>query len=165
MRFWAQKVSGMKIVKWIKTRLNQPTDRGDAVVWYPSHKGCVRKDMRQVRPSQLPPLMVRKPAWRKWLLLTAKGYFLYSPAAPTVTTGYFLRLFWVVCRQKYLVLTNFTSFCPNFADFWQLLLCLWLFWGEFCPVSASFVPKSTPKLPNFANFWRFLVSFWKRWNY
>ena len=55
----------MNIAKWIKTCMNQPKLPIDALKWYPSNNGCVRKDMTQVRPSQLPPLMVRKPAWRK----------------------------------------------------------------------------------------------------
>jgi hypothetical protein len=55
----------MKIVKWFKTHLVQSKNAADIVKWYPSNSSCVRKDMTQVRPSQLPPLMVRKPAWRK----------------------------------------------------------------------------------------------------
>ena len=35
------------------------------LTWYPSDKSCVRRNMDHVRPHQLPPLMVRKAAWRK----------------------------------------------------------------------------------------------------
>ncbi len=31
---------------------------------YPSQRSCVRANMNHVRPEQLPPLMVRKAAWR-----------------------------------------------------------------------------------------------------
>jgi len=32
---------------------------------YPSNRSCVKKDMNNVHPQQLPPLMVRKAAWRR----------------------------------------------------------------------------------------------------
>ncbi len=32
---------------------------------YPSNRSCVKKDMRHVRPQEMPPLMVRKAAWRR----------------------------------------------------------------------------------------------------
>ncbi|MCD6393624.1 MAG: hypothetical protein J7M40_08955 [Planctomycetes bacterium] len=32
---------------------------------YPSSRSCIRRDMSHVRPQQLPPLMVRKAAWRR----------------------------------------------------------------------------------------------------
>jgi hypothetical protein len=32
---------------------------------YPSGRSCVRGDMRHIRPQQMPPLMVRKAAWRR----------------------------------------------------------------------------------------------------
>ncbi|AQT69578.1 hypothetical protein STSP2_02771 [Anaerohalosphaera lusitana] len=35
------------------------------VTWYPSDRSCVRPDMKKVKPHQLPPLMVKKPAWRQ----------------------------------------------------------------------------------------------------
>ena len=33
--------------------------------YYPSERACFKKDMSKVRPQSLPPLMVRKAAWRK----------------------------------------------------------------------------------------------------
>ncbi len=38
---------------------------GRRIKWYPSSKSCVQHDMSNVRPHQLPPLMVRKAAWRR----------------------------------------------------------------------------------------------------
>ena len=35
------------------------------VKWYPSDHSCVRRNMNIVRPQQMPPLMVRKAAWRR----------------------------------------------------------------------------------------------------
>lgn|GEM_PF-328753 len=32
---------------------------------YPSQQSCVRLNMNHVKPEQLPPLMVRKAAWRR----------------------------------------------------------------------------------------------------
>jgi len=32
---------------------------------YPSQRSCIRLNMNQVKPEQLPPLMVRKAAWRR----------------------------------------------------------------------------------------------------
>jgi len=31
---------------------------------YPSQRSCIRLNMNHVKPEQLPPLMVRKAAWR-----------------------------------------------------------------------------------------------------
>lgn len=31
---------------------------------YPSQRSCIRMNMNHVKPEQLPPLMVRKAAWR-----------------------------------------------------------------------------------------------------
>jgi hypothetical protein len=39
--------------------------RDHQIKWYPSSKSCVRHDMSHVRPQQMPPLMVRKAAWRR----------------------------------------------------------------------------------------------------
>jgi hypothetical protein len=33
--------------------------------WYPSNRSCVNKANRRVKPQQMPPLMVRKPEWRR----------------------------------------------------------------------------------------------------
>jgi len=32
---------------------------------YPSSRSCVKQNMNHVRPQQMPPLMVRKAAWRR----------------------------------------------------------------------------------------------------
>jgi len=32
---------------------------------YPSQRSCIRLNMNHVKPEQLPPLMVRKAAWRR----------------------------------------------------------------------------------------------------
>ena len=32
---------------------------------YPCGQSCVKRDMSQVPPEQMPPLMVRKAAWRR----------------------------------------------------------------------------------------------------
>ncbi|MBN2211041.1 MAG: hypothetical protein JW709_06555 [Sedimentisphaerales bacterium] len=32
---------------------------------YPSQRSCIRTNMNHVKPEQLPPLMVRKAAWRR----------------------------------------------------------------------------------------------------
>lgn len=32
---------------------------------YPSQRSCVKSNMSQVKPEQMPPLMVRKAAWRR----------------------------------------------------------------------------------------------------
>jgi len=32
---------------------------------YPSNRSCVKQDMSNVRPHQMPPLMVRKAMWRR----------------------------------------------------------------------------------------------------
>ncbi len=33
--------------------------------WYPSSRSCVRKANQNAKPQQMPPLMVRKPEWRR----------------------------------------------------------------------------------------------------
>jgi hypothetical protein len=35
------------------------------VRWYPSSRSCVKMSNRIVRPQMMPPLMVRKAAWRR----------------------------------------------------------------------------------------------------
>jgi len=35
------------------------------VAVYPNSKSCIKQDMSRVAPQQMPPLMVRKAAWRK----------------------------------------------------------------------------------------------------
>jgi len=33
--------------------------------WYPSNRSCVNKANQSAKPQQMPPLMVRKPEWRR----------------------------------------------------------------------------------------------------
>jgi hypothetical protein len=33
--------------------------------WYPSNRSCVNKANQKAKPQQMPPLMVRKPEWRR----------------------------------------------------------------------------------------------------
>jgi hypothetical protein len=33
--------------------------------WYRSSRSCSNPDQRRVKPEQMPPLMVRKPEWRR----------------------------------------------------------------------------------------------------
>jgi hypothetical protein len=33
--------------------------------WYPSNRSCVNKANQGAGPQQMPPLMVRKPEWRR----------------------------------------------------------------------------------------------------
>lgn len=32
---------------------------------YPNIRSCIKPDMKQVKPEQMPPLMVRKAGWRR----------------------------------------------------------------------------------------------------
>jgi hypothetical protein len=50
--------------KWFG--LYHPAEDIDHKMWvYPSHKSCVKHNMSQVKPEKMPPLMVRKAAWRR----------------------------------------------------------------------------------------------------
>lgn len=56
------------IKKWLKKwfQPQHPIEDVEHKIWmYPSHKSCVKHNMSQVKPEHLPPLMVRKPAWRR----------------------------------------------------------------------------------------------------
>jgi hypothetical protein len=33
--------------------------------WYPSNRSCVSRANKRANPQQMPPLMVRKPEWRR----------------------------------------------------------------------------------------------------
>jgi hypothetical protein len=33
--------------------------------WYPSNRSCVNRANQKAKPQQMPPLMVRKPEWRR----------------------------------------------------------------------------------------------------
>jgi hypothetical protein len=64
--------NGLKMKKMIKRYLEKwfkphdPMKDVDHNIWvYPSHKSCVKHNMGQVKPEQMPPLMVRKAAWRR----------------------------------------------------------------------------------------------------
>jgi len=65
--FCAQ-VCEMNILGWLKRPKNckrqwKVTDY--KVKWYPSNRSCVKHNMSNVSPQQMPPLMVRKAAWRR----------------------------------------------------------------------------------------------------
>jgi len=50
--------------KWF--RPHDPMKDIDHNIWvYPSHRSCVKHNMSQVKPEQMPPLMVRKAPWRR----------------------------------------------------------------------------------------------------
>ena len=50
--------------KWFKPA--DPIMDVDHDIWlYPSQNSCVKHNMSQVKPEQMPPLMVRKAAWRR----------------------------------------------------------------------------------------------------
>jgi hypothetical protein len=50
---------------WLKKlRIRRLLEKDDLRL-YPNARSCVRSDMSQVPPQQMPPLMVRKAAWRK----------------------------------------------------------------------------------------------------
>ncbi len=40
-------------------------DMDHSIRVYPSPRSCIKNNMSQVRPEQMPPLMVRKASWRK----------------------------------------------------------------------------------------------------
>jgi len=35
------------------------------ITWYPNPSSCVSINTKRSRPNQMPPLMVRKPQWRR----------------------------------------------------------------------------------------------------
>jgi hypothetical protein len=57
------------MIKKLLKRLFDPdipwADTDPSIRIYPSQKSCVKHNMSQVRPEQMPPLMVRKAAWRR----------------------------------------------------------------------------------------------------
>lgn len=54
-----------KILKKILT-VEQPwNDIQHTIRVFPSGRSCVKNNMQHVRPEQMPPLMVRKAAWRR----------------------------------------------------------------------------------------------------
>jgi hypothetical protein len=59
---------GLDMTFKLKKKKNRCSDwevRVHDVKWYPSDHSCVRQNMNIVRPQQMPPLMVRKAAWRR----------------------------------------------------------------------------------------------------
>ena len=61
-------MKGVVMFGWLKKLLKYEhqwklTNHNVAV--YPNNKSCVKQDMSRVAPQQMPPLMVRKAAWRK----------------------------------------------------------------------------------------------------
>ena len=61
-------MKGVVMFGWLKKLFKYEhewnlTDHEVAV--YPNSKSCIKQDMSRVAPQQMPPLMVRKAAWRK----------------------------------------------------------------------------------------------------
>jgi hypothetical protein len=53
------------MINWLKNlRIRRLLEKEDLRL-YPNARSCVRKDMGRVPLQQMPPLMVRKAAWRK----------------------------------------------------------------------------------------------------
>jgi hypothetical protein len=50
---------------WLKKLCFRRRLDKDDLRLYPNTRSCVRSDMSSVPPQQMPPLMVRKAAWRK----------------------------------------------------------------------------------------------------
>jgi hypothetical protein len=55
----------MYLMNWLKKLRIRRLLAQDEPRLFPNVHGCVRKDMSRVSPQQMPPLMVRKAAWRK----------------------------------------------------------------------------------------------------
>ena len=58
----------MSIFNWFKKKNDRDSGwklKSPRVKWYPSNRSCIKQDMTHVRPQQMPPLMVRKAAWRR----------------------------------------------------------------------------------------------------
>ena len=56
------------MLRFIKKLLNPPAPWKDVrhdIRIYPSQQSCVKPNMSQVKPEDMPPLMVRKAAWRQ----------------------------------------------------------------------------------------------------
>ncbi len=55
-------------MKWLKEKLDHNKIDRDHVIhlrWYPGRRGSSKSDFNNLRPEELPPLMVKKPAWRR----------------------------------------------------------------------------------------------------
>ncbi|MHC5061401.1 MAG: hypothetical protein ACYTFK_10000 [Planctomycetota bacterium] len=58
----------MKLVGWLKKRMKYEHRwkvKDYDIKWYPNSSSCVGRNMSNVSPQQMPPLMVRKAAWRR----------------------------------------------------------------------------------------------------
>lgn len=56
------------LFRWLKKWLNPLEPWRDVrrdIRVYPCQRSCVKSNMSQVKPEQMPPLMVRKAAWRR----------------------------------------------------------------------------------------------------
>jgi hypothetical protein len=53
------------MLRWLKKLTEKKELPGGDLKLYPSGRSCIRKNMTCVSPGQMPPLMVRKPAWRR----------------------------------------------------------------------------------------------------
>jgi hypothetical protein len=57
--------SELAMFNWLKKICFRRRPEKDDLRLYPNARSCVRSDMSSVTPQQMPPLMVRKAAWRK----------------------------------------------------------------------------------------------------
>lgn len=55
----------LRLIKKYFTPQKPWTDVEHDIRIYPSQRSCIKPNMSQVKPEQMPPLMVRKAAWRR----------------------------------------------------------------------------------------------------
>jgi hypothetical protein len=56
----------MKIFKKIcRKKPGKPDIELYNISWYPNSQSCLKMDIHRATPAQMPPLMVRKAAWRR----------------------------------------------------------------------------------------------------
>jgi hypothetical protein len=66
--FLAGRKRVLNMFEWLKKNKKNEHSwkiRDFRIKWFPSSRSCVKQDMSHVRPQQMPPLMVRKAAWRR----------------------------------------------------------------------------------------------------
>jgi len=53
------------MLNWLKNPKNLWKIKIVSVRWYPSNRSCVNTNSSKAKLDRMPPLMVRKPAWRR----------------------------------------------------------------------------------------------------
>jgi len=55
------------LVMFSKLKKNKVSIKPELFIirWYPSNRSCANTARRKIRPEHMPPLMVRKPEWRR----------------------------------------------------------------------------------------------------